>query len=106
MTTTLNTIAFKAQTHPKHSFQNLYGRLNTDSQYQSWGQLNKKAKPGIDGITMPKYQAKLTENIDRLDLKLKQKCYRVNDIKRIFIPKSNGKQRPLGLPTVDDKLVQ
>ena len=55
---------------------------------------------------MPKYKAKLIENIDRLGQQLKQKCYRVNDIKRIFIPKSNGKQRPLGLPTVDDKLVQ
>lgn len=106
MTTTLNTIAFKAKTYPKHRFQNLYGLLNTDSRYQSWGQLNKKAKPGIDGITMPKYQAALTKNIDRLGLQLKQKCYRVNDIKRIFIPKSNGKLRPLGLPTVDDKLVQ
>jgi RNA-directed DNA polymerase len=106
MTTSLNTIAFKAQTHPKHRFQNLYGLLNTDSLYKSWGQLNKQAKPGIDGITMPTYKAHLTENIERVSQKLKQKCYRVNDIKRIFIPKSNGKLRPLGLPTVDDKLVQ
>ncbi len=55
---------------------------------------------------MPKYKEKLTENIDRLSQQLKQKRYRVNDIKRIFIPKSNGKLRPLGLPTVEDKLVQ
>ena len=87
MTTPLNTIAFKAQTHPKHRFQNLYGLLNTDSLYQSWGQLNKQAKRGIDGITMPTYKANLTENIERVGQKLKQKCYRVNDIKRIFIPK-------------------
>lgn len=106
MKTTLDTIAFKAHTHPKHRFQNLYGLLNTVSLYQSWGQLNKQAKPGIDGITMPMYKAKLTENIACLGQKLKQKCYRANDIKRIFIPKSNGKLRPLGLPTVDDKLVQ
>jgi group II intron reverse transcriptase/maturase len=106
MTTTLNTIAFKARTHPKHRFQNLYGLLNSNSLYQSWGQLNKQAKPGIDGITMPKYKANLIENIERLGVQLKQKCYRVSDIKRIFIPKSNGKLRPLGLPTVNDKLVQ
>jgi group II intron reverse transcriptase/maturase len=106
MTTTLDAIAFKAQTHPKHRFQNLYGLLNSNSLYQSWGQLNKQAKPGIDGITMPKYKANLIENIDRLGEQLKQKCYRVSDIKRIFIPKSNGKLRPLGLPTVNDKLVQ
>ena len=106
MTTALNAIAFKAHTHPKHRFQNLYGLLSPDRLYQSWGQLNKQAKPGIDGITMPVYRANLIENIDSLGHKLKQKCYRANDIKRIFIPKSNGKQRPLGLPTVDDKLVQ
>jgi RNA-directed DNA polymerase len=48
----------------------------------------------------------LPENINCLSQDFKQKCYRANDIKRIFIPKSNGKQRPLGLPTVEDKLVQ
>ena len=106
MTTTLDSITFKAHTHPKHRFQNLYGLLNTDRLYQSWGQLNKQAAPGIDGITISDYQQRLPENINRLSQELKQKCYRANDIKRIFIPKSNGKQRPLGLPTVDDKLVQ
>jgi RNA-directed DNA polymerase len=106
MTTTLDNITFKARTHPKHRFQNLYGLLNTDSLYQSWGQLNKQAAAGIDGITISHYQQRLPENINRLSQDLKQKCYRANDIKRIFIPKSNGKQRPLGLPTVDDKLVQ
>ncbi|MFT5806338.1 MAG: RNA-directed DNA polymerase [Moritella dasanensis] len=106
MTTSLNTIAFKAQTHPKHRFHNFYGLLNADSLYQSWGQLNKQAKSGIDGITMPIYKANLMDNIERVGQQLKQKCYRVDDIKRIFIPESNGKLRPLGLPTVDDKLVQ
>ena len=55
---------------------------------------------------MPMNKAKLTRNINRLGQQLKQKCYRVNDIKRIFIPKPNDKLRPLGLSTVDDKLVQ
>ena len=106
MTTELNTITFKSHTHPKHRFQNLYGLLSEDLLYQSWGQLNKQAKPGIDGVTMPQYKEQLVENINRLEHALKHKRYRANDIKRIFIPKSNGKQRPLGLPTVDDKLVQ
>ena len=106
MTTTLNAIAFKAHTHPKHRFQNLFGLLNTDSLYESWGQLNKQAKPGIDGVTIPQYQAKLVENIQGLAKRLKDKSYRAADIKRITIPKANGKLRPLGLPTVEDKLVQ
>lgn len=106
MTTALHSIAFKAQSHPRHRFQNLYGLLNSDLLYQSWGQLNKQAAAGIDGITMPEYQSNLVENIQRVSRQLQQKCYRASAIKRIFIPKANGKQRPLGLPTVDDKLVQ
>lgn len=106
MKTALHSIAFKAQSHPRHRFQNLYGLLNSDLLYQSWGQLNKQAAAGIDGITMPEYRSNLVGNIQRVSRQLQQKCYRASAIKRIFIPKSNGKQRPLGLPTVDDKLVQ
>jgi RNA-directed DNA polymerase len=106
MKTTLLSIAIKAHTHPKHRFQNLYGMLDSDFLYQSWGQLNKKAKTGIDGVTIAEYQSKLPENIQRLTQQLRNKSFRAADIKRVFIPKANGKQRALGLPTVDDKLVQ
>ncbi|MFM2483774.1 reverse transcriptase domain-containing protein [Celerinatantimonas yamalensis] len=106
MTTELNTITFKSQSHPKHRFQNLYGLLGEDLLYQSWGQLNKHSASGIDGVTLPQYKQQLVKNVSRLADALKQKCYRANDIKRVFIPKANGKQRPLGLPTVEDKLVQ
>ena len=106
MTTALHTIAFKAQSHPKHRFQNLYGLLSSDLLYQSWGQLNRQAAAGIDGVNIPDYQACLPENINRLASQLKHKQYRASAIKRVFIPKANGKQRPLGLPTVDDKVVQ
>ena len=106
MKTTLLSIAIKAHTHPKHRFQNLYGMLDSEFLNQSWGQLNKKAAAGIDGISIAKYQSKLPENIQRLTQQLRNKSFRAADIKRVFIPKANGKQRPLGLPTVDDKLVQ
>ncbi|MCF6202571.1 MAG: hypothetical protein L3J59_02730 [Methylococcaceae bacterium] len=106
MKTELSAIAFKATSHPKHRFQNLYGQLDSDLLYQSWGQLNKQAAAGIDGISIPKYQSHLPENIQRLEEELQTKQYRSSDIKRVFIPKANGKQRPLGLPTVDDKIVQ
>ena len=106
MTTALNTITFKSHTHPKHRFQNLYGLLSKDLLYVSWGQLKKRAAAGIDGVTAPMYEQQLVGNISALDASLKAKRYRANDIKRVFIPKSKGKLRPLGLPTVNDKLVQ
>ena len=106
MTTKLNAIAFKAQTHPKHRFQNLYGLLNTDLLIESWGQINKQSAAGIDGVKPENFKQRLTENIERLSQQLKQKTFRVGDIKRVYIPKSNGKLRALGLPTMDDKVVQ
>lgn len=106
MTTALHAIAFKAQTHPKHRFQNLYGLLDSDLLIQSWGQINKQSASGVDGVKACDFKQRLSENIDRLSHSLKQKCYRANDIKRVFIPKANGKLRPLGLPTLDDKVVQ
>ncbi len=106
MKTELSAITFKATSHPEHRFQNLYGQLDSDLLYQSWSQLNKQTAAGIDRINILEYQSNLLENIKRLEEELRTKQYRSSDIKRVFIPKANGKQRPLGLPTVDDKIVQ
>lgn len=106
MTTELNAIAFKAQTHPKHRFQNLYGMLNSELLYRGWTALNKQSVAGIDGVTAKQFERRLPENINALAHHLKSNQYRVNDVKRVYIPKSNGKERPLGLPTIEDKLVQ
>lgn len=106
MTTELQSIAFKAQTHPRHRFQNLYGCLDSGLLYQSWGQLNQHAAAGVDGVTFDDYRPDLKQHLTRLSTALKTKRYRAKPIKRVYIPKSNGKQRPLGLPSLDDKLVQ
>lgn len=106
MKTELNAIAFKAQTQPKHRFQNLFGTLDTDALYRGWASLNKRSAAGIDGVTAKDYQLRLSENIHVLHQKLKTNRYRADDVKRVYIPKANGKERPLGLPTIEDKLVQ
>lgn len=106
MTTALDAIAFKAQTHPQHRFQNVFGTLNADALYRGWANLNKQSAPGIDGVTAAQYEAQLADNIHTLADRLKQGHYRAGTIKRVFIPKGNGKLRPLGLPTLDDKIVQ
>lgn len=106
MTTELNAIAFKAQTHPKHRFQNMFGTLKEGALYRAWLHLNKTSAAGIDGVEAKEYEKSLSDNIQALSQKLKSSCYRANDVKRVYIAKANGKQRPLGLPTLEDKIVQ
>lgn len=106
MTTAVQTLAIKARTHPHHHFQNLSGLLDEQLLRESWGQLNKSASAGIDNIDAKAYADNLYPNIASLGKRLKEGRYRANTIKRVYIPKANGKQRPLGLPTIEDKIVQ
>ena len=106
MTTALQAIAYKAQTHPRHVFQNLSALLDEALMYESWGQLKKSAAAGIDNMDAKHYVEKLSTNITGLIDKLKRGTYRANQIKRVYLNKPSGGQRPLGLPTLEDKLVQ
>ena len=106
MTTELNAIAFKAQSDTKHRFQNMFGTLKAPALHRSWLNLNKKSAAGIDGVTATQYKKELPDHIHKLAESLKNNRYRVNDVKRVYISKSNGKLRPLGLPMLEDKIVQ
>lgn len=68
-------------------------------------QSGKKAK-GIDGISKTDYEENLEENLENLIKSLKVFSYHPKPVKRIYIPKDNGKERPLGIPSFEDKLVQ
>jgi len=106
MKTTLLAITHKACTHPKHRFQNLSALLDERLLYESWGALKKTAAPGIDQINAHQYAENLNANLTCLVSRLKTQRYRSASIKRVYIPKSNGALRPLGLPTIEDKIVQ
>ena len=106
MITAIEAIKIKARSQPAYRFQNLYGMLKDELLYASWQQLNKQSAAGVDGVKPCDYVADLIPNIKRVSSSLKDKSYRVSAIKRVYIPKADGRQRPLGLPTVDDKLVQ
>ena len=68
--------------------------------------MNKDAASGVDGITAEVYQANLEANIADLAERVKAKRYRAKLVRRVYIPKENGKERPLGIPALEDKLVQ
>lgn len=106
MQTSLRGIAYKAGKLKDYRFQNLYGLLNEHFLTECFFKLNKKAASGVDGVTFADYKVNLTANIKALVKKLKTKKYRAKLVKRQYIPKAGGKLRPLGLPVLEDKLVQ
>jgi len=106
MPTSLQAIAIKAKREPKHRFQNLYGLVDTGLLAQSYYQLNRKASKGVDGRTWISYQDNLATNLSDLTDRLKRQTYKTKLIKRVFIPKGKDKVRPLGIPSLEDKIVQ
>ena len=68
--------------------------------------LKREAAPGIDGETWQHYGEALEENLRDLSGRLARGAYRAKPVKRTYIAKADGRQRPLGIPTLEDKLVQ
>jgi RNA-directed DNA polymerase len=106
MQTSLEAIAKKAKESKKHRFRHLYTMLNAANLNDSWRSMNRKAAPGIDKQTVADYEQDFENNISDLVARLKEKRYKAKLVRRVLIPKADGKMRPLGLPVVEDKLVQ
>jgi group II intron reverse transcriptase/maturase len=84
----------------------LYRRLNRDVLRLSFFRLRKDAASGVDGVTFQEYERNLENNLADLEERLKRKAYRARLVRRKYIPKGNGKLRPLGIPVLEDKLLQ
>jgi RNA-directed DNA polymerase len=69
-------------------------------------ELNPRSAPGIDGQRWQEYGSQLEENLQTLSEKLRRGCYRAKAVRRHYIPKADGRQRPIGIPTLEDKIVQ
>lgn len=104
--TSLRGIANKAREDRRHRFGNLYGLLDEEALLDSWRLLNKSAAGGVDGVTAAIYAENLHENIHGLVERLKRKHYRAKLVRRRHIPKDETSTRPLGLPALEDKLLQ
>jgi group II intron reverse transcriptase/maturase len=104
--TFLRGIATKARVCKRHRFRDLYRHLDAEFLLHCWGDLNKDAASGVDRVTAQAYAVDLHANIQGLAERLKAKRYRAKRVRRVYIPKENGKARPLGLPALEDKLVQ
>ena len=62
--------------------------------------------PGVDGVTVEKYESELSENLELIQTELKTKTYTPSPVRRVMIDKPDGGKRPLGIPTVKDRVVQ
>ena len=82
----------------------VYSRKNL---WSSWAKsAQNKGAPGVDGITIDRYEKDVEANLERLSEQIKAGTYQPKPIRRTFIPKADGTPRPLGIPTVGDRIVQ
>ena len=106
VSSTLLGLREKAEREPKHRFRSLYREINLPMLYESFRELKRKAAPGVDGVSVTDYEKDLDGNLRRLLERLVGKTYRAQHVRRKYIPKGGGKTRPLGIPALEDKIVQ
>jgi len=73
---------------------------------EAYFRLKREAAPGVDRVTWRQYGEGLEENLQDLTERLKRGAYRAKPVRRTFIPKADGRQRPLGVTALEDKVVQ
>jgi len=73
---------------------------------EAFNSLRKTAAAGVDGVTWHQYNENLEKNLGELSERLKSGAYRAKPVRRQYIPKADGRQRPLGIPVLEDKIVQ
>ena len=86
--------------------ENLMHHVNVQALKAEHQKQSRKKATGIDGVTKDEYSANIDENLGKLVARMKQFSYRPMPVRRTYIPKANGKPRPLGIPAYEDKLVQ
>ena len=109
---TQRSLALKAKHNPTHQFDHLYRLICQEEWIQHALNVvlsNQGARTaGIDGVTkkmLDSSEAYITFILE-LQQELREKRFRPVPVRRIYIPKSNGKRRPLGIPTLKDRVVQ
>ena len=107
MESKLKLISAKASKDKRYKFTSLIHHVNEENLIKCYKELKKNRACGIDEVTVEEYGINLEENVENLVKRLKDKSYRANPVRTVYIPKANSKEkRGLGIPTVEDKLVQ
>ena len=104
MATKLQDIRTLSEKYPK--LETLIHLVNSEALKAEHRRQEKNKATGVDRMTKQEYGKNLDENIEKLMNRMKTFSYRPQPVRRVEIPKPNGKTRPLGIPSYEDKLVQ
>jgi group II intron reverse transcriptase/maturase len=90
----------------KERFSALFHHITIERLRDALFRIKKSAAPGVDGVTWEQYEKDLEENLKNLHSRLHKGAYRATPSRRVYIPKADGRQRPLGIAALEDKIVQ
>ena len=102
-------LSTKAKQEKRFRFYSLYGLIShLDTLRAAWEQVRaNQGAPGVDGVSFAQIERQgLEQWLEELGQELCDKSYRCQAVRRVYIPKANGKLRPLGIPTIRDRVVQ
>jgi RNA-directed DNA polymerase len=99
-------IAERARREPRYQFTCLAHLLSKGFLKECYYRLGRDRASGIDGVSWKEYGERLDENLTNLVMRMKAKRYKPQPVKRAYIPKNEQEKRPLGLPALEDKIVQ
>ncbi len=102
----LNNIAVQAKKNPEMVFTSLAHRIDLPLLKEAFRKIRKGESTGVDKVTAAEYAADLDQNLYNLYQRLRRGQYVATPVKRIWIEKEKGKQRPIGIPVLEDKIVQ
>jgi RNA-directed DNA polymerase len=95
-----------ARENKEMKFTALLHHLTVDLLRESFYSLKRKAAPGVDGVTWQEYELGLEDRLIDLHDRVHRGAYRATPSRRVYIEKADGRQRPLAVPAIEDKLVQ
>ncbi len=106
MSTKLDRLTELAKEEPQRQFFSIAHLITPEALYAAFGSLRKDASAGMDGVTYKEYQQDAESNVQALYQRLREGKYQAQPLRRVYIPKENGKQRPISIPALEDKIVQ
>jgi group II intron reverse transcriptase/maturase len=102
----LSRVRQAARQRKKEQFTGLLHHVNVDTLRTAFYALKRKAAPGVDGVTWQDYEAQLEPRLADLHGRVHRGAYRPQPSRRTYIPKADGRQRPLAVAALEDKIVQ